>query len=606
MADEETGQESADLPDDGPDDGGDIGQDSRGDDRQDEEAGRRRWPVVTAVAVAVTAIAGGLYGVQGLTGSDGAADAAEPLVLDEYAVELDAAGDEAASSDSLGYAGYAQTLSAAGVLPDGPERAAEHGFDGEVPRDRVAGLAAALGLDGPVTESGGSWTVAGTEPDAPMLTVSQEAPGFWWLGSATAAGAAEGEGSSAELSVETDGDSTVSPYDPEEPTSDGDADTGMVMPEPPSAEEALAAAEPLITELGLADARTDTSSAGSDRLVRVVPLVDGLPVSGLETYVTVGTNGAVGSAAGTLLQPTGEGTERDVIGAREALDAYNAHATEDSILREPQCADAIEPAPMPQPETEVETGESGAGASTESTESGESAEGSGAAPDAGGGSDSDAGDGTDPMPPVDGGETGEDLCAEAPKPEPTEVTVEFGLALHSSDGESLLVPSWLFSAADDATGYYLASQPAVPFEYATESDDAGDDTGDGAAVDVSEAEERAEPQESGAEDGAVGQEQPGDEGGAEVELPVDGMAIESYAAEGETLTVRFWAGVCDEYTATAEESGDEIVVRVTAENADPDRECILIAEERTAEVRLDGPVGDRVVVDAQGAEVPVR
>ncbi len=588
MADEETGPESVDLPDDGRDDSPD---DPPGDGR-DDEAGRRRWPVITAVAVAVAAIAGGLYGVQGLTGSDGTADdAAEPLVLDEYAIEMGEAGDEAAAADSSSFAGYGLTLTADGALPDGPERAAEHRFDDEVPRERVAELAAALGLDGSVAESGGSWTVAGTDPDASMLTVSQEAPGFWWLGSATAAGGAEAD-------EPTDSDASISQYDGDEPVSDADADADAAQADPPSVEEALSAAEPLLAELGLADARTDTSSTlGSERVVQVVPLVDGLPVSGMESYLTVGPNGGISSAAGTLLQPTGEGTERDVIDAREALDAYNAHASEDSILREPQCsADSIEPAPMPEPEIEPEV-ESEIQPEVESET--ESSEADGSAPDTGSanGSAGDAGDGTDAMPPVDGGETGEDLpCAEAPKPEPLEVTAEFGLALHTSGDETLLVPSWLFSTAGD-TPAYVATQPAVPFEYATESGDA--------AVDVSDAEERAQPDDSGEEDGAVGQEQPGDDAGAEVELPGGGMAIESYAADSETLTLSFYAGVCDEYTATAEESGDEIVVRVTAENSNPDRECILVAELRTVEVRLDEPVGDRIVRDAQGTEVPV-
>ncbi len=40
-------------------------------------------------------------------------------------------------------------------------------------------------------------------------------------------------------------------------------------------------------------------------------------------------------------------------------------------------------------------------------------------------------------------------------------------------------------------------------------------------------------------------------------------------------------------------------------NPDPERVCVQLAEERTAEVRLDGPVGDRTLRDEQGRELPV-
>lgn len=83
------------------------------------------------------------------------------------------------------------------------------------------------------------------------------------------------------------------------------------------------------------------------------------------------------------------------------------------------------------------------------------------------------------------------------------------------------------------------------------------------------------------------------------------MKIESYTASGSALTVRFWGGVCTGYTATAEESSDEVTVRVNAVPGRPGRMCSMIARRFTRTVELDRPLGTRKVIDAwDGAPLP--
>lgn len=83
------------------------------------------------------------------------------------------------------------------------------------------------------------------------------------------------------------------------------------------------------------------------------------------------------------------------------------------------------------------------------------------------------------------------------------------------------------------------------------------------------------------------------------------MKIESYTASGSALTVRFWGGVCTGYTATAEESSDEVTVRVDAVPGRLGRMCSMIARLFTRTVELDRPLGARKVTDAwDGAALP--
>jgi hypothetical protein len=350
-------------------------------------------------------------------------------------------------------------------------------------------------------------------------------------------------------------------------SSDGsDGSDELTAGTPPSQDEALRVAEPLLDELGLAEDEVDASqTAGSMRIVTAKPEVGGLPVDGMATQVYVGPGGELVSAGGALGEPVA-GEERAVTGAQEALDAFNETQGAEEMLRAPQC---------------------------------------------------DAGDGPElkpaPVPEDDGGSgEAEQPCAVAEKPEPVEVTAEFGLALHYSGDEPLLVPSWIFHATMEDGTPYTVSHPAVPFEIGSQSADdnggspSGSGSGSGSGSDGSGGNGGSEPGNPGGEgDGA--ETGPGERGQADGPVGEDaGMSVETYDAEGRTLTLHFWGGVCDDYTATADESAEEITVRVEASNPDPERQCIMLAEKQTAEVTLSEPVGDRTVVDPRGEEIPVR
>ncbi|MCW2874921.1 MAG: hypothetical protein JWL99_6241, partial [Streptomyces oryziradicis] len=83
------------------------------------------------------------------------------------------------------------------------------------------------------------------------------------------------------------------------------------------------------------------------------------------------------------------------------------------------------------------------------------------------------------------------------------------------------------------------------------------------------------------------------------------MDIQSYSVDGTNLRVRFWGGVCSNYSASADESGTEVLVRVTGVAKQPGKVCIMLAKEFTETVRLHKPLGDRKVIDASdGSTVP--
>jgi hypothetical protein len=81
---------------------------------------------------------------------------------------------------------------------------------------------------------------------------------------------------------------------------------------------------------------------------------------------------------------------------------------------------------------------------------------------------------------------------------------------------------------------------------------------------------------------------------------------ESYSARGRELTLRFWGGVCSDYSADAEETEETVQVEIAAPRTKPGRVCVTIAKSMTLKVSLDQPVGDRTVVGASGREIPEK
>ncbi|MEU2025984.1 hypothetical protein ABZ565_28110 [Streptomyces sp. NPDC016469] len=172
-----------------------------------------------------------------------------------------------------------------------------------------------------------------------------------------------------------------------------------------------------------------------------------------------------------------------------------------------------------------------------------------------------------PAPLSDGVGCGAESGAERPA---TTVTVEkavFGLAVHTAGGEQLLVPSWIFSVKPAGGIGDTVTQVAVDSEYLTREPVPGTSPGgDGTAKD---------------------------------------RAVRSYSADGRTLSVTFWGGVCSTYTAGAREDGDAVRVTVTEKKAEPGKVCVKIAKKLTRTVTLERPLGNRKVVDeASGSVVP--
>lgn len=157
-------------------------------------------------------------------------------------------------------------------------------------------------------------------------------------------------------------------------------------------------------------------------------------------------------------------------------------------------------------------------------------------------------------------------------------SARFGLSSQFVDGRQALVPSWLFEVAQTGVrGTYVMAQQAVDPAYVRRG---GGSSGGGSTS----------PAPSGSPTAGIHK-----------------MRIESYTASDTTLTVRFWGGVCNTYSASADESGSQVLVRVTGVEKNPGRVCVMLAKEFTETVRLDKPLGGRKVVDAwDGRTVPAK
>ncbi|MEU9100902.1 hypothetical protein [Streptomyces sp. NPDC048361] len=168
------------------------------------------------------------------------------------------------------------------------------------------------------------------------------------------------------------------------------------------------------------------------------------------------------------------------------------------------------------------------------------------------------------------------------QPTPSTVTIDgavFGLAAQSVGGVQTLVPSWLFQVKPDAGQTFTITAPAVAPPYVTKPPASPP----GAPVPT--------PSGSATTPGAHGQS----------------LASYALAPDGRTLNVTFWGGVCSTYTATADESGDGVRVRVTGQVKDAKKMCIALAKQQTVSVQLHQSLGARKVIDADtGNELPKK
>ncbi|MGW2893544.1 hypothetical protein ACWDAO_02645 [Streptomyces sp. NPDC001212] len=296
---------------------------------------------------------------------------------------------------------------------------------------------------------------------------------------------------------------------------------------PVSAAAALKAAAPVLKALGQDDAKVDAAQImGDQRVVNADPLVGGLPTYGWTTGLSIGRQGEVIGGSGQLKAPV-KGDTYPVLSARRTLDLMNTAPRADHRMGIGGCA-----SPVPHKDRlEAPCGTSGSATATE---------------------------------------------APAPENAVTIGKAVFGLAAHSSGGQRMLVPSWLFEVQAPAGqgARTTVTCPAVAPEYLTSSAPPSGQSS-------------PEPRRS---DGA----------------PVTrDVKVTGYSTEGEELTVRFEGGVCAEYRASARENSGRVTVTVT-ETTQPDTVCILIAKVYHRTVHLDRPLGDRKVVGTDGREIPLE
>ncbi|MET7932119.1 hypothetical protein [Streptomyces sp. NPDC005322] len=152
----------------------------------------------------------------------------------------------------------------------------------------------------------------------------------------------------------------------------------------------------------------------------------------------------------------------------------------------------------------------------------------------------------------------------------------FGLAAHMVDGRRALVPSWIFETRPTGTNGVALTlpYPAVKPEFIKK---AGTTPGQG---------------QSSSRPGKPGKKTDD---------------ITSYSADGKTLTLRFWGGVCNTYSVSAKETSKQVTVDITSKPTHPGRACILIAKQLEKKVTLDKPLDGRKVVDrSTGETLPPR
>ncbi|MGW4028540.1 hypothetical protein ACWEFL_04330 [Streptomyces sp. NPDC004838] len=536
-----------------------------GNQTNEDSGRRRRAPLVASVVAAVLVVgAGGAYfvtagfgGDDGADAGSGARDAKLPLIS-VSGVPGDGPGVAPGELDPAGGTRYR----AVGELPDGPDRAAVHHAEGRVTEGQVARLAKALGLPGPVRPAGSVWR-AGADRDGSgeTLRVNADAPGTWTY---------------SRFGPSPRGDDCRK-ADVCASTATGSAPDAEPLLPPVSEAAAKRAAAPVLKALGQSDAALDAGQVmGGIRVVNAEPVVGGLPTHGWTTGIQVGADGQVVGGSGQLTKPR-KGGEYPVVSADRALGMLSATAVDHGPARSSGCppTDPADPALVAEKPCDVPVCATPVPVEKEKRKQ-LPRDLPGCVP-------------VCPTAQPDDGVGRSTVCGPA---EPQWMTVDravFGLAARYVDGKSSLVPSWLFRIAPGGGARpYTMAQPAVEPRFLTRS--AGGAT-------------PAEPS-------SPSQPQPQPTRGTgpsrDPAVPDSDRRVQSYTADGRTLTVTFWGGVCSDYTARANESDGRVRVTITESEPRPGRVCIALAKELTEKVTLEKPLGGREVVDAQtGKTVPV-
>lgn len=224
-------------------------------------------------------------------------------------VRVGGGGDDAATSEAM--VGGADQTSAPAMVGGGITWEVVDGLpalDGEAPAYRlgrvddgdVADLAAALGLDGEVTTSEGMFEV--TDGDRGLQVLDQ--PGASWSFYREIE-VVEGGGTSGSSGAEP-GTTVTGP-----PTT--------LAPVPEADAEAVARAVAEAAGIDMGQAAVAVDDGGSERIVRIDPVVGDLPTWGLTTYIAVGPDGAVSWANGMIVRPE-RGDTYPLVGTAAAAD----------------------------------------------------------------------------------------------------------------------------------------------------------------------------------------------------------------------------------------------------------------------------------------------
>ena len=284
--------------------------------------GRRVVTWSVAVVVTVGLVTGGVLAAR---------DRAEPSPAALPALDLESAGQATAGADAAGAAtapapGVAcparqqdlpdrvlppwppVTYRLKGPLPSLPDRARAWRLGDTTDPDRVAALAAALGLAGRPSQEPTGWTVRDGRRDL-AVTRSAGVPWTYGTGILDACGTRAGGG----------------PYRPVPGTQCLYPDAAATSPSRPeglpSPAEAERVARDLATRAGLDldGAEVRVVDGYATRTVTIAPAVDGRPTSGFAWTVGVGPGGAVRHASGWLATPEAADTY-PLIGVEEGFE----------------------------------------------------------------------------------------------------------------------------------------------------------------------------------------------------------------------------------------------------------------------------------------------
>ncbi|RSS83465.1 hypothetical protein [Streptomyces sp. WAC06614] len=299
---------------------------------------RRNWAVGSIAAAVLLAGGGTAYWASSAYGGSGGGR----TDADRASASLRAPGSPQSTEPSApGIApgepdpsGGGVTYEATGPLPQGPKSSPRFKADGEVTKEEVARLAAALGIEGEPRLSGEQWQ-AGEVRDSsgPRLTVTRKAPGTW-----TYTHFQLGGGDNCQKGKDSCG--AIAP--PE-------GDPGKAVSE----EAAKKAAGPVLAAVGQNGAALDARlTQGAVRVVAADPVVGGLPTQGWTTKVNVGADGQVVGGSGELKAPVQAG-EAVIVPAEEALKRLNARSGPGRSPAPSGCATSV---PL-EPDTPVHSGD---------------------------------------------------------------------------------------------------------------------------------------------------------------------------------------------------------------------------------------------------------